>query len=80
MQDYNYLATNCFEITLELGCDKFPEENDLDKYWVENKEALLEYMGHVRFFSIRIIEVALSTYCFLGENIPVSAYKENIEN
>jgi carboxypeptidase E len=50
MQDYNYLATNCFEITLELGCDKFPEENDLDKYWVENKEALLEYMGHVRFF------------------------------
>jgi len=47
MQDYNYLSSNCFEITLELGCDKFPTDEDLPKYWPENKAALLNYMNHV---------------------------------
>lgn len=47
MQDFNYLHTNCFEVTVELGCDKFPAEEELYTAWQENKEALLTYMESV---------------------------------
>nr|CAH8875856.1 unnamed protein product [Trichobilharzia regenti] len=47
MQDYNYLHTNCFEITLELGCEKFPDASELPRYWNENKMALLNYILQV---------------------------------
>lgn len=35
-----------------LGCDKFPTDEDLPKYWPENKAALLNYMNHVSFLMI----------------------------
>ncbi|XP_074847812.1 carboxypeptidase Z [Carettochelys insculpta] len=44
MADFNYLHTNCFEITMELGCDKFPLEEELYSIWHENKESLLTFM------------------------------------
>lgn len=47
MQDFNYLASNDFEITLELGCDKYPAAEKLQKEWENNREALLEYMWQV---------------------------------
>lgn len=47
MQDFNYLATNCFEITLELGCNKFPYPEEEKKYWEENRAALIHYMFQV---------------------------------
>lgn len=47
MQDFNYLHTNCFEVTVELGCDKFPPEEDLLMYWNENQEALLAFLEEV---------------------------------
>ncbi|XP_067684519.1 carboxypeptidase D-like [Haliotis asinina] len=47
MQDWNYLHTNCFEITLELGCTKYPMQSELPKYWATNKFPLLVYMGQV---------------------------------
>ena len=51
MQDYNYLETNCFEVTLELGCNKFPPAEDLPRYWDENKMALLNFVLQVRLLS-----------------------------
>ncbi|KAF8566804.1 hypothetical protein P879_06576 [Paragonimus westermani] len=47
MQDYNYLATNAFELTVELGCTKFPEPSWLPTYWEQNKIALLNFMTQV---------------------------------
>lgn len=44
MQDYNYVHTNAFEITLELGCEKFPKASDLPEYWKENKKSLINYI------------------------------------
>ncbi|KAJ4443963.1 hypothetical protein ANN_05752 [Periplaneta americana] len=56
MQDFNYLSSNDFEITLELGCDKYPSTSSLREEWENNKDALIHYMwqahigikGHVK--------------------------------
>ncbi|GMS96348.1 hypothetical protein PENTCL1PPCAC_18523, partial [Pristionchus entomophagus] len=44
MQDFNYLATNAMEITLELSCSKFPEGSQLPALWEDNKNALMAFM------------------------------------
>lgn len=44
MQDFNYLGSNDFEITLELGCEKYPPEEKLREEWENNQKALLEFI------------------------------------
>lgn len=47
MQDYNYLHTSCFEITIEQGCQKFPLASQLESIWDANRDALITYIGKV---------------------------------
>lgn len=47
MEDYNYLHSNCMEITIELSCCKYPKATQLKTEWFNNKESLLAYMEEV---------------------------------
>uniref|UniRef100_A0A8C8DVJ3 Inactive carboxypeptidase-like protein X2 n=1 Tax=Oryzias sinensis TaxID=183150 RepID=A0A8C8DVJ3_9TELE len=47
MNDFSYLHTNCFELTMFVGCDKFPHENELPEEWENNRESLLVFMEQV---------------------------------
>jgi hypothetical protein len=55
MQDFNYLHTNCFEITLELSCDKFPRQEELQREWLGNREALIQFMEQVKSHSTTFV-------------------------
>jgi carboxypeptidase D len=47
MEDFNYLHSNCFEITMELSCCKYPVRSSLPAEWANNREAMLQYMEAV---------------------------------
>ena len=44
MEDFNYLHSNCFEITMELSCCKYPAAKQLAREWELNKESLIQFM------------------------------------
>jgi carboxypeptidase M len=45
MQDYNYIWHGCMEITLELSCCKYPPASELPKFWEDNRNSLLQFIG-----------------------------------
>lgn len=47
MQDYNYLQSSCFEITIEQGCRKYPHASELENVWNANRNALILFMKEV---------------------------------
>ena len=47
MEDFNYIHSSCFEITMELSCCKYPKATELTKEWNLNKESLLAFMEAV---------------------------------
>ncbi|CAF3629146.1 unnamed protein product [Rotaria socialis] len=47
MQDWSYVFTSDMEITIDIGCEKYPNENDLQNHWNDNKGALLAFITQV---------------------------------
>ncbi len=45
MQDYNYLHSNCFEITVEMACCKFPPGSSLPRLWEDHRNALIKFLS-----------------------------------
>lgn len=41
MQDWNYIAAKCMEITLELSPVKYPQASTLPQLWDDNRDALI---------------------------------------
>ena len=47
MQDFNYLFSNCLELTAELSCWKRPPSAHLQSEWENNLESLLTVLESV---------------------------------
>lgn len=43
----HFVSSNCFEITLEVGCCKYPPAAKLQSFWEDNRLALLKYINLV---------------------------------
>lgn len=63
MQDYSYDNTNGFEISLYVGCCKFPYARELEHLWKENKDALMQFAFQVNnFFVFASFSIFLTFY------------------
>ncbi|CAA9997502.1 unnamed protein product [Nesidiocoris tenuis] len=49
MQDFNYEHSNCFEITIELSCCKYPNRSEINKEWDNNFHSLISFMRTVHW-------------------------------
>ena len=43
LKDWQYEKTNSFEITVELGCYKYPTDEMIAKLWSDHVYSLLSY-------------------------------------
>lgn len=80
MQDWNYIAADCLEITLELSEEKNPPPSTLPQQWRDNLQPLLDYAvestlggvcGHVR--SAESAEPIVATISFNGIDKRISS-------
>merc|ERR1719228_2051000 len=84
MQDFNYLFSNCMELTIEISCCKYPMETELQTHWNHNKESLLSYLevvqsgvrGFVRTETGDPVTNAVIEVKGIGKNITTSYFGE----
>ncbi|GAB0099272.1 Carboxypeptidase D [Sergentomyia squamirostris] len=75
MQDFNYVFSNCFDVTLELSCCKFPQASKLPSEWAKNKRSLLEYMKLVHI-GVKGIVKDTNGYPIKNAEILVHGYEQ----
>ena len=78
MQDFNYLFSNCMEITVELSCCKYPLEATLQGHWEDNREALLAYVEAVQTGLRGVVTEAGSGAAVASANIQVAGIDKNV--
>ncbi|XP_030756758.1 carboxypeptidase E-like [Sitophilus oryzae] len=80
MQDFNYLSSNDFEITLELGCNKYPPASVLEKEWERNRKAIIAYMWQVHIGIKGIIYDSETKQPISGATIHVKNITSGLSN
>ncbi|ELT87633.1 hypothetical protein CAPTEDRAFT_132113 [Capitella teleta] len=80
MQDWNYLNTDCFELTIELGCVKYPTARHLPSYWTANRFSLLAFMGEVHKGVRGFVFDKKSGNPLVGASIEVSGIKHVVHS
>ncbi|KAL7853622.1 hypothetical protein AOLI_G00204660 [Acnodon oligacanthus] len=77
IQDFSYLQGNCFEVTFELSCCKYPFASELYTEWNNNREALLTYMEKVHM-GVSGYVMTSAGMGLPGANISVAGIDHNI--
>lgn len=76
MQDFIYVNTNAFDITLELSCCKYPEAGLLHHFWQQNKKSLVDFILNTHLGVKGIVTYWVGNFCEYFSDI----YNNPIEN
>ncbi|OBS64619.1 hypothetical protein A6R68_06849, partial [Neotoma lepida] len=78
MQDYNYVWANCFEITLELSCCKYPPASQLRQEWENNRESLITLIEKVHIGIKGFVKDSVTGAGLENATISVAGINHNI--
>ncbi|XP_065274163.1 carboxypeptidase D isoform X2 [Emys orbicularis] len=78
MQDYNYVWADCFEITLELSCCKYPMASQLQQEWEYNRESLLTFIEKVHMGVKGFVRDSVTGSGLANATIAVAGIDHNI--
>eukprot|EP00795_Rhopilema_esculentum_P016033 gene16033-7377_t len=79
MQDFNYAHSNCFEITVEMACCKFPSSGKLPHLWEDHRRALFKFLSMVHMGVKGMVKFANGTV-IPNAAIQVSGHKHVIKS
>lgn len=80
MQDWNYLHTNCYEITIEMGCRKYPAASELPKLWRQHRRPMLIFLDEVHKGVKGIVRDGLTNMSVPGVAITVNGSKHPVHS
>ena len=76
LQDWSYVWTKAFDVTLEQNEVKWPNQNLLPELWDENREAMISYIERVHGPSVKGVVIDADS----GLPVPCSITVEGNEN